>query len=60
MIFDLVHDDFEATTASIPKHKNKTIEEIYQILASIKAKLVSKQAIEMMENLAIVSRKYSF
>lgn len=39
---DSLHDDFEATTASMLERGDKTIEEIQQILALTEAKLVSK------------------
>lgn len=51
-----LHDNFEATTASMLEREDKTIEEIQQILASAEAKLISKQATRMTKDLAMASR----
>lgn len=54
-----LHDDFEATTASILKCGDKIIKEIQQILAPTEAKLVSKRATGMTGDLAMASRERS-
>ena len=53
MVLDLLHNDFEVTTASVLEWGDKTIKEIEQILALTKVKLISKQATKMIEDLEI-------
>lgn len=53
---DSLHNDFEPTIASMLESGEKPIEEIYQILASAKAKLKSKRATGVISDLAMISR----
>lgn len=57
---DSLHDDFEATTASMLERGDQTIEEIQQILASAEAKLISKRATGVTGDLVMVSRGRNF
>lgn len=56
---DPLHDDFEATTASMLERGDKSIEEIQKILASTEAKLVSKRTTGMTGDLAMSYRERS-
>lgn len=60
VIFDSLHYNFNAIIASIQKYKNKTIKEIQWILASTKAKLISKQVIWMIDDLVMAYREWGF
>lgn len=53
---DSLHDNFETTTTSILERGDKTIDEIQQILASAEAKFISKRAIGVTGDLAMMSR----
>lgn len=54
---DSLHNNFETTTTSILEQGDKTIDEIQQILASVKAKFISKRATKVTGDLAMMFRR---
>lgn len=53
---DSLHNDFETTTNSMLESGDKSINEIQQILASAKAKFLSKRATGVTGELAMMSK----
>ena len=56
---NLFNNNFKAKTANMLKCKDKTIKEIEQMLASTKAKLITKWAMRLMKNLPIAYEERS-
>lgn len=57
IVLNSLHDKFKTITASILECSDKSIMEIYRILAFTKAKLVSKQTTGMTEKLTMLYKK---
>lgn len=55
MALDFLHDNFEFITTTILEKGNKTIDEIQHILFFAEAKLISKQATGIIQDLAMIS-----
>ena len=54
--FDMLHDDYNTTTASMLETGNKSIDEIFAIIQSKKAKFKSKRATRNIGNAAMTIR----
>lgn len=54
---NFLHDDFKTTTTNMLKRKDKIINKIQQILASTKAKFISKHGTGVTGDLAIMSQE---
>lgn len=57
IILNLLYNNFETTTNNMLKSGNKTIDKIQQILASAKAKFISKWATRVTKDLAMLSQR---
>lgn len=53
IILDLIHDNINTKISSLFKISDKSINKIQQILCSAKAKNLSKQAIDQIDNITI-------
>ena len=55
--FDLLHDNFEMTTASLLHSSDKNLEEIQQIVTWTKAANLAKRAVGVIVDLALMAKK---